>query len=207
VAVAIISVVVSGAVAILVPVISGRLEGRRALFALDQARLDNFRTVLDAAAENLSAEMYALNGCWSILHWGRIQAAEETEADLSHERQPNAAITSQFLADELGVASTKLTESWRCLQRMVLRIGRDAAVVGEYKRAHDLCSQAFAQLLATKEGETPFEESDDARLQQLLAEADRGEASFLDAAAKLLGPRSVEIERSSTAVSMTQPPS
>lgn len=170
--VAVVSVAVSGAVAMGVPFISAHFERARLREQAAEARVDELREVLDGAARLLRAA----TGNLTWLHGALLGA---TGGDPS----PHLA---QLVED---------TEAGGDLvARLQVRLGSDAELTQLFAQAFAAVALAYAPLQELAGGNGSTDELAE-RFEKRLSDATGKQRAFLDAAARLVGPETPRITR------------
>ncbi|MEA2496412.1 MAG: hypothetical protein QOJ29_4323 [Thermoleophilaceae bacterium] len=170
-AIAIISVVASATVAIVVAVLASRGETARLKLQISAERLNELRAVLDESASALSGALYEMNGIVSLLD-------QELEQALGG--GPTVENVYSDFQDRFAHAS-------RLRERIALRLGPRAELVGTYAAGVDAC-QAFFNVWGERWRGSPWNEQLSSRANQAVADGERAHAKLLEIASAMVGP-------------------
>jgi hypothetical protein len=178
--IAVVSIVASATVAIVVPVITARLERSRLHIQLSRGALDELRGVLDSAVLALAASELALREA--------ELAIEGAQSDDATPKDRAAA------ASALTAVRESLRKVWEHRYRIAVRLGSEERLPGIYERAWNALSEELS-VLESALGGGPS--SDDANawgevVRSVATARDKYQAQerdCLNAAAELVGPR------------------
>jgi hypothetical protein len=177
--VAIASVAATAAVAIVVPIVSARLEQSRLRGQLQHERLDELRSVLDLAA-------LALTHAEEDLRSAEF-AVERSQAGDAAPDSEDASKNALALGAE---ALRAVSEQW---VRMSIRLGPDSELVILYGKAHAALSDELEVLLSAFDGGPLSDDPAGWReavvpLDEARARFDESQQAFSTGAARLVGP-------------------